>query len=91
MGQSKTSSPTMMSSEKHFVVCVRNDEYEGALELRKIYEVLDDHDAEPHDLIRVIDESGEDYLYPRDWFLPIQLPRNIEEVIVEITHRQPAA
>ena len=80
-----------MSSEKHFVVCVRNDEYEGALELRKIYEVLEDRDAEPHDLMRVIDESGEDYLYPRQWFLPIQLPQNIEEVIVEIAHREPAA
>jgi hypothetical protein len=39
----------------------------------------------------VIDESGEDYLYPREWFLPIQLPQNIEEVIVEIAHREPAA
>jgi primosomal protein N' len=63
-----------MSDSKRFVVCVRNDEYEGALELRKIYEVLDDPDAEPHDLIRLVDESGEDYLYPRDWFLPLQLP-----------------
>jgi len=80
-----------MSSEKHFVICVRNDEYEGALELRKIYEVLEDRDAEPHDLVRVIDESGEDYLYPRDWFLTIQLPQNIEDVIVEIAHREPAA
>ena len=80
-----------MSNEKHFVVCVRNDEYEGALELRKIYEVLEDTVAEPHDLIRVIDESGEDYLYPRDWFLPIQLPQNIEEAIVEIVQREPAA
>lgn len=80
-----------MSSEKHFVICVRNDEYEGALELRKIYEVLEDRDAEPHDLVRVIDESGEDYLYPRDWCLPIQLPQNIEEAIVEIAHREPAA
>ena len=80
-----------MSSEKHFVVCVRNDGYEGALKLRKIYEVLEDRDAESHDLIRVIDESGEDYLYASDWFLPIQLPQNLKEVIVEIAHREPAA
>lgn len=79
-----------MSNEKHFVVCVRNDDYEGALELRKIYEVLEDRDAEPHDLARVIDESGEDYLYPRHWFMPIQLPQNIEQVIIEMTHREPA-
>lgn len=75
-----------MSHEKHFAVCIRNDEYEGALELRKIYEILEDSDAEPHDLIRVIDESGEDYLYPRQWFLPIELPRNVEEAIAEIVH-----
>ena len=42
-----------MNGDKHFVVCVKNDEYEGALELRKIYEVLDDRDAEPHEMIRV--------------------------------------
>ncbi|HEX7192451.1 MAG TPA: hypothetical protein VF381_12860 [Thermoanaerobaculia bacterium] len=76
-----------MSKEKQFVVCIRNDEYEGALELRKIYETLEDADAAPHDLIRVVDESGEDYLYPRDWFLPIELPEKIEEAIVELAHR----
>ena len=80
-----------MTKDKHFVVCVKNDEYEGALELRKIYEVLADADAEPHDLIRVVDESGEDYLYPRGWFLPIDLPQQLEEAIVEIAQRAPAA
>jgi hypothetical protein len=79
-----------MRMEKRFVVCVRNDEYEGALDLRKIYEVLDDPAAEPHDLIRVIDESGEDYLYPSDWFFPLELPQRIGEVIAEIAHREPA-
>jgi hypothetical protein len=54
------------------------------LELRKIYEVLEDRDAEPHDLVRVIDESGEDYLYPRDWCLAIELPENVEEAIAHI-------
>ncbi len=80
-----------MSIEKHFVVCVKNDDYEGALELRKIYAVLEDRDAEPHDLIRVIDESGEDYLYPRDWFLEIELPRSVEEAILAIVPREPVA
>jgi len=79
-----------MNGDKHFVVCVKNDEYEGALELRKIYEVLDDRDAEPHEMIRVIDESGEDYLYPRDWFVSIDLPQNLEDVILEIAHRHSA-
>lgn len=79
-----------MNGDTHFVVCVKNDDYEGALELRKIYEVLEDRDAEPHEMIRVIDESGEDYLYPRDWFVPIELPQNLEDVILEIAHRHSA-
>lgn len=91
MDESEARHTKKMSKEKQFVVCVRNDEYEGALELRKIYEVLEDADAEPHDLIRVIDESGEDYLYPREWFLQIQLPQNIEQAIIEIAQREPAA
>ena len=70
-----------MKAEKHFAVCIRNDDYDGALELRKL---LKDPDAEPHDLVRVIDESGEDYLYPRGWFLTIELPENVEEAIVRI-------
>jgi hypothetical protein len=70
---------------KQFAVCVRNDEYEESLELRKIYEVLDDPVAAEHDMIRVIDEEGEDYLYPRSWFLPIELPANIEHAIIELT------
>jgi hypothetical protein len=65
---------------------VRNEEHEESLELRKIYEVLEDLSASKHNMIRVIDEEGEDYLYPRDWFLPIQLPHNIEEAILELTH-----
>ena len=91
MDQSETGYSKTMSSEKHFVVCVRNDDYEGALELRKIYEVLEDRDAEPHDMIRVIDESGEDYLYPSNWFLAIELPQNIEQALVQIAQREPAA
>jgi hypothetical protein len=90
MAEDQTDHSKYMNEEKRFVVCVKNDEYEGALELRKIYEVMDDPDAEPHDLIRIVDESGEDYLYPRDWFVTIQLPRNLEEVILDLAHRQSA-
>jgi hypothetical protein len=56
------------------VICVRNEGYEASLELRKIYRVVDDAEAESHRLLRVIDESGEDYLYPRTNFLPVVLP-----------------
>ncbi len=76
----------MAENSRHFAVCVRNEEHEESLELRKIYEVLDDPTAASHDLIRVIDEEEEDYLYPRSWFLPIELPHNIEEAILELAH-----
>lgn len=70
-------------SSKHFAVCVRNDGYEESLELRKIYEVLDDPEAASDGLLRVVDED-EDYLYPANWFLPIDLPQNIEQAVVEL-------
>ena len=76
----------MNVKSKQFAVCIRNDEQEESLELRKIYEVLEDPTAAKHNMLRVIDEEGEDYLYPRDWFLPIELPHNIEEAIVELAH-----
>jgi len=76
----------MNESLKHFAVCVRNEEHEESLELRKIYEVLEDPTAEKHNMMRVIDEEGEDYLYPRDWFMPIELPQNIANAILELVH-----
>jgi hypothetical protein len=74
-----------MSSQKHFAVCIHNAEQEASLELRKIYEVLEDNDAAEHQMIRVVDEEGEDYLYPASWFIAIELPRNIEQAILETT------
>jgi hypothetical protein len=58
-----------------FVVCVKNDKYPASLEVRKIYTSLPDASAAKHQLIRVVDESGEDYLYPADYFVPIKLPQ----------------
>jgi hypothetical protein len=63
-----------------FVVCIKNEGYAASLELRKIYQVVEDTRAEEHGLIRVIDESGEDYLYPVEYFAAIELPQAIEEV-----------
>jgi hypothetical protein len=57
-----------------FAVCVRNEGYETSLELRKIYRTAPDTSAARHQLLKVIDESGEDYLYPKGFFLPIDLP-----------------
>lgn len=58
-----------------FVLCIRNEGYRASLEERKIYRLVPDRDARAHDLIRVVDESGEDYLYPTDWFVPISVPQ----------------
>jgi hypothetical protein len=76
----------MSERQRHFAVCIRNDEYEESLELKKIYELLTDSRAEEHNMVRVIDEEGEDYLYPRDWFLPIELPERIEQAILHLAH-----
>jgi len=77
----------MNDKPRHFAVCVRNDEYEESLELLKIYELLEDAEALKHNMIRVVDEEGESYLYPREWFLPIELPAKVEEVVVELSQR----
>ncbi len=76
----------MNEKHRYFAVCIRNDKHEESLELRKIYEVLEDPKAEEHKMIRVIDEEGEDYLYPHEWFLRIELPSNIEQAIAELVH-----
>lgn len=62
-----------------FVVCIKNDDYATSLELCKIYQTIPDIRAAEHQLIRVIDESGEDYLYPTDYFVPIELPQAVEK------------
>ena len=59
------------------VVCVKNEAYEVSLERRKIYLSIHDEDAQAHRMIRVIDELGEDYLYPEKMFLPISLPQPV--------------
>jgi hypothetical protein len=76
----------MSDKPKQYAVCIRNEEHEESLELRKIYEVIEDPSAEKHDMLRVIDEEGEDYLYPRSWFIAIELPHAIEEAISELSH-----
>ena len=65
---------------KHeFAICIDNHDYEVSLEIRKLYEVIADPDAEKHNQIRVIDESGEDYLYPASAFSRLSLPESIIE------------
>ena len=66
--------------ETRFVVCINNQNYQASLEVRKIYKIIPDSRAAEHQFIRVIDESGEDYLYPVAYFVPIALPKAVEAV-----------
>lgn len=63
--------------KERFAICVEAGEYGGDLEIGKVYEVLPDPDAERHAQIRVIDESGEDYLYPKRFFHEVELPQAV--------------
>jgi hypothetical protein len=64
-----------------FLLCIRNEDCED-LEPRKLYLVLPDETAAGDGYVRVIDESGEDYLYPQDYFLPIELPEAAEKALL---------
>lgn len=63
-----------MARRKRFVLCINAGSYRVSLEPRKVYRVLDDPEAEARSLLRVIDETGEDYLFPKAYFVPIELP-----------------
>ena len=65
-----------------FAVCVNNSEYPASLELHKIYRVLPDEDAAADGDLRVVDESGEDYLYPADYFVIVELPQEVRESLM---------
>jgi len=60
--------------DDRFVLCIRNDGYQASLERRKIYRLIADSQAESKGMLRLVDESGEDYLFPSDFFVPIQVP-----------------
>ena len=64
-------------STSRFVICADNSEYPASLELHKIYRVIPGKDAQADGDLRIIDESGEDYLFPAEYFLPIPLPQTI--------------
>jgi hypothetical protein len=72
---------------KLFVVCINNSDYPASLELHKIYQVLLDERAAANDFVRVIDESGEDYLYSADRFVPVELPQKVERSVVRTARK----
>ena len=67
---------------KRLFVCVDNDGYAVSLEKRKIYVALRDAAADKHDMLRIVDESGEDYLYPKAFFRPIALPEAVRKAVL---------
>ena len=72
----------LKKSQNRFAVCVNNTDYPASLELHKIYRVLRDADALSDGDLRVVDESGEDYLYPAGDFVLIHLPHAVERSLL---------
>ena len=70
------------SSTKQLVICVSNDGYPASLEKRKVYVSLRDGAAEKLGLLRIIDESGDDYLYPKTFFRSIALPQSVKRAVL---------
>jgi hypothetical protein len=81
--KSSGSSSDREAGAARFVLCVRNRDYPASLELRKVYRLLRDERASKHRQVRVIDESGEDYLYPEEYFVPIKLPQAAERAVLK--------
>lgn len=69
-------------TEPAFAVCIKNNGYTVSLERHKIYRVLPDAEALEDRELRVIDESGEDYLFPRDWFMLVELPETLKQSLM---------
>jgi hypothetical protein len=73
------------------VVCIENSAYPASLELHKIYRVRADDSAATSGDLRVVDESGEDYLYPAKWFVSVELPRRVRTSLLRRPRRLQSA
>jgi hypothetical protein len=71
------------ASSAQFLVCINNEGYPASLEVRKVYRLLADSEAARHQLVRVVDESGEDYLYPAALFAPVDLPSAVKKAFLQ--------
>ena len=69
------------TSGEAFLLCLRNEGYQASLEPRKLYSVLQDAAATKHKLVRVVDESGESYLYPANYFVALRLPTSVKAAL----------
>ena len=72
----------MNEENLRFVVCINNEDYPASLELNKIYHVVTDSEIEADGEMRIIDESGEDYIYPAEWFVDVNLPVAVRESVL---------
>ena len=78
---SKKTDPVGHQARPRYVLCVKNRGYAASLERRKIYRRLNDPRAGRHDLIRVVDESGQDYLYPSNYFVSIAVSKTARRAL----------
>jgi hypothetical protein len=73
----------MARALKGLVVCINNEGYSVSLERRKLYVTMPDAEAATHGQLRVIDESGEDYLYPQEFFVAVELPQSLRRRVLQ--------
>lgn len=74
------------SDTSRFAVCLNNEGYPASLEVGKLYRVIPDQEADRHGYIRVVDESGEDYMFSSDRFHPVRLPQTVGKVLLAASH-----
>jgi len=70
-------------ASRRYAVCITNTGNEASLERNKLYVLLRDRQAEADGLVRVIDEDGEDYLYPADWFVAVEVPKAVQASLLK--------
>jgi hypothetical protein len=78
----KIGNSKMNETKPRFAICIKNDEYPASLQLWKVYRVLPDEKGAKHNMMRVIDESGEDYLFSASSFVTVELPQAVESALL---------
>lgn len=76
----------MKRPTKSFALCIDNTDYEASLVLGKVYRILPDPRAAKDDLVRIVDESGEDYLYHKDHFVFVDFPKAVKKKILSLAN-----
>jgi hypothetical protein len=76
----------MKEVRKHFALCLDNTDYKASLIPGKVYRIIQDREAARDDLVRIVDESGEDYLYHKSYFAFVDFPKSVEKKLIELEH-----